>query len=48
MKLIPILIDTYLAAAIANLGFGIVDTSELTRSNALNGLVGMDVVSFLV
>ena len=48
MKLIPILIDAYLAAAVANLGFGIVDASELTGSDALYGLVGMDVVSFLV
>ena len=36
------------AAAIADALVGIVDATELTRGNALDGVVGMDVVAFVV
>ena len=48
MKLIPILIDTYLAAAVANFGIGIVNAAELTGGDALYGFVGMYVIPFFV
>lgn len=43
-----VLVDADLSAAVAHPGFAVIDAAELPRCDALDGLVAMDVVAFLV
>lgn len=45
---LPLPIDTYLPAAVADAGVGIVDAAELAGGDALDGLRGVDVVALFV
>ena len=46
--LLPLLENAYFPATVADAGIGIVDAAKLAGGNALNGLVGMDVVAFII
>ena len=47
-KELSVAVDGYLATAVADLVIGIVDAAKLPGGNALNGLVGVDVIALII
>ena len=47
-KELSVTVDGYLATAIADLVIGIIDAAKLPGGNALNGLVGVDVIALII
>ena len=45
---LSVAVDGYLATAIADLVIGIIDAAKLPGGNALNGLVGVDVIALII